>query len=146
MGLGVIRGVVVTRLKKIPHPKGAVYHGMKSTDEGFSGFGEAYFSTVVPGETKGWKRHSRMTLNLIVPVGEIQCVLCDDQGRECTFQEIRLSQSSYVRVTVPPGIWVAFRGMGNGPNWMLNIASIQHDPSEAEDVPLGQFPYDWDRR
>ena len=41
----------------------------------------------------------------------------------------------YQRLTVPPGIWVAFSGEGPGENIVLNIASIPHDPVEAETLP-----------
>ena len=64
-----IEGVILTPLNKICHPKGDVFHGMKKSDVGFVGFGEAYFSTVNYTEIKGWNRHKRMTLNLVVPVG-----------------------------------------------------------------------------
>ena len=41
-----VEGVLLTPLKRIHHPKGDVFHGMKKSDAGFSGFGEAYFSTI----------------------------------------------------------------------------------------------------
>ena len=52
---------------------------MKETSAGYAGFGEAYFSQVDKGAIKAWKRHKKMTLNLLVPVGEIKFVLFDDR-------------------------------------------------------------------
>ena len=52
----ILDGVILTPLKKIGHPKGDVFHAMKLSDEGFCGFGEAYFSTVNKSEIKGWKK------------------------------------------------------------------------------------------
>ena len=62
-------GVMITPLKIIQVPGGDVSHGMKISDPGFAGFGEVYFSNIEPGVVKAWKRHRKMTLNLVVTVG-----------------------------------------------------------------------------
>lgn len=141
-------GVIVTPIKIIPNENGDILHGLKSTDSSFSSFGEAYFSTIHFGKKKGWKKHTRMILNLIVPVGEIGFVLFDDRAGSNTkgdFFEIVLSRENYFRLTVPPGIWMAFFGKGKGENVLLNIASILHDPSESENLPLENeyIRYSW---
>ena len=59
-----IEGVVLTELKMINHPKGDIYHAMKKSDNGYAGFGEAYFSTVNQNAIKGWKKHTQMLSNL----------------------------------------------------------------------------------
>ena len=69
-----MEGVTLHPLKHITVPKGDIYHAMKFTDEGYCGFGEAYFSQIEQGQAKGWKRHNRMTLNLIVPIGAVKVV------------------------------------------------------------------------
>ena len=71
----MIDGVILSPLKTIHVDEGDIFHGMKLTDEGYCGFGEAYFSSIKFKETKGWKRHHKMTLNIIVPFGEIQFAL-----------------------------------------------------------------------
>ncbi|MFW5625378.1 MAG: dTDP-4-dehydrorhamnose 3,5-epimerase, partial [Campylobacter hyointestinalis] len=65
-------GVILTPLKQIYNPKGNIFHAMKNSDIGYLGFGEAYFSTIDQNKIKGWKKHTKMTLNLIVPIGEIE--------------------------------------------------------------------------
>ena len=42
----MIKDVVITNLNIIKSPGGNVKHAMKSTDNGFKGFGEAYFSHI----------------------------------------------------------------------------------------------------
>ena len=133
-------GVILTKLKQINDDKGAVFHAMKKSDKGFSGFGEAYFSTVNKDDIKGWKKHTQMTLNLVVPIGEIEFVVCDRESEE--FYTIRLSQTNYHRLTVKPGLWVGFKGIGDY-NVLLNIASIEHDPSESVNIDLKKIIYDW---
>lgn len=142
----MIEGVVLTPLRQINHPKGDIYHGMKESDNGFFGFGEAYFSTIVKNEIKGWKKHTKMILNLIVPIGEIEFVIYDDRKESSTFNSffsIKLSQKNYKRLTIPSGVWMAFKGIGEELNMLLNIASIEHDPSEALIKELNEIKYNW---
>jgi len=132
-------GVMLAPLKQISHPSGDILHAIKESDDGYHAFGEAYFSTVHEGVVKGWKKHSRMTLNLVVPVGEIEFV-CFDGSK---FEAVSLSKNNYQRLTVAPGIWLAFRGKAKGLNLLLNIADIEHDPTESESRNLKDIHYDW---
>jgi len=136
----LIEGVSLTPLKIIPGENGGVMHALKVHESSFKGFGEAYFSFVNKGKVKGWKRHTRMTLNLIVPVGKIRFVLFDDRSDSKTkkqFNDLYLGpEVEYSRLTIPPGIWMAFQGAGNNQNLLLNIADIPHDPAEAEQLQI----------
>ena len=132
--MGSLKGVTLTPLKIIEGESGNVLHALKHAEASFSGFGEAYFSTVQKGAVKGWKNHQRMTLNVIVPVGRIQFVLYDEAADE--WMECIISRTNYQRLTVSPGIWMAFKGLDEGLNMLLNIASIPHDPAEALNLPI----------
>ena len=77
-----------------------------------------------------------MHMNLIVPVGVVKFHVYD--GENYTFYEI--GESNYARLTIPPGMWVAFTGIGRDLNLILNIASIEHDPKESENCELHAFP------
>ena len=142
-----IEGVFLTPLKKIRHPKGDIFHGMKKSDEGFTGFGEVYLSMVKQGEIKGWNRHKIMVLNLVVPMGEVTFVIYNDRGNSSSkdnFFRVTLSPSNYQRLTIPPGLWVAFKGDGDKANLVLNVASIEHDPNETDRLGLDQVNYNWE--
>jgi dTDP-4-dehydrorhamnose 3,5-epimerase len=126
----------LTELKIIEQTQGYVMHGMRSSDGSCAGFGEAYFSTVNNGMIKGWKLHRKMTLNLIVPHGEIRFVVhgasADSLGGEVLpVLDVVLGSKNYSRLTVPPGFWVAFQGASAVSNILLNIANIEHDQAEA---------------
>ncbi|MBC8739241.1 dTDP-4-dehydrorhamnose 3,5-epimerase [Paraburkholderia sp. UCT31] len=139
-----MQGISLTPLKRIATPGGDVLHGMKATDHGFSGFGEAYFSMVNKGAVKGWKLHRAMTLNFVVPCGEIQVRVYDETTD--TSRDFRLSPSTaetYARLTIPPKLWVAFGGLGEGVNLLLNLASIPHDPMESERRDTEAFTWSW---
>ena len=137
--MGPINGVIHTPLKIISGESGEVLHALKEWEESFQGFGEAYFSTVDFKAVKGWKKHRKMLLNLVVPIGSIRFVLYDDRPESKSyrqFDEYILSRENYQRLTIPPGIWMAFQGLSEGANMLLNIASIPHDPLEAENLPI----------
>ncbi|MEG2340883.1 MAG: dTDP-4-dehydrorhamnose 3,5-epimerase family protein [Odoribacter sp.] len=147
----MIKGVFVTPLKEIYHPKGDIFHAMKKSDLGYVDFGEAYFSTIKCGTVKAWKRHHKMTLNLVCPVGKIRFVLYDDRLDSLTygiFQEVVLSTGdNYARLTIPPGVWMGFEGVGEQLNLLLNLADIEHDPSEQENIPIleSHIAYNWNK-
>lgn len=139
-------GVLLTPLREVQTPGGNVLHAMKVTEPGYAGFGEAYFSQIEPGATKPWKRHRRMTLNIVVPAGAIRFVIYDDrEGSPTTgmFQEIVLSPENYCRLTVPPMLWMAFQGWGTVRGLLLNIANLPHDPAEADRKALDEITFRW---
>jgi dTDP-4-dehydrorhamnose 3,5-epimerase len=129
--------VLINPLKRIYHPKGDLFHAMKKSDPGFFGFGEAYFTTIHQGETKGWKRHNRMYMNLIIPVGMVRFYIHDDRNSSTISYD--MGGDNYARLSVSPGLWMAFHGLSSGLNLILNISSIEHDPEEADNCPLDSF-------
>jgi len=143
-----IAGVLITGLKQFPDERGSVMHMMKATDEGFKGFGEVYCSKIYPGVVKGWHFHDKITLNYVVLKGMITFVLYDEREDSPTIglvQEIVMGEQNYVRVTVPPRIWSAFKCIGTEPALVCNVIDIPHDPSEAKrrEIHDPGFPYDW---
>ncbi len=126
--------MIKTDLNIIEADSGSVYHGVKNTDNGFTNFGEVYFSSVKKDKTKAWKLHKEMTLNLFVPIGSVQFCFVDGREKSKTYNEnygIILSQNPYLRLTVPPGLWFGFRGISEGLNFICNVADIPHDPDEV---------------
>jgi dTDP-4-dehydrorhamnose 3,5-epimerase len=142
MGKLGLDSIIITPLKRITTVGGDVMHGMKATDVGYDGFGEAYFSWVQQGAIKAWKKHNRMTMNVVVPVGNVRFVFTLAAGSE--FREIVIGESSYARVTVPSGVWFGFQGLDAPTNLVLNIASIGHDPDEVDRLDTGAMYFDWD--
>jgi dTDP-4-dehydrorhamnose 3,5-epimerase len=145
--MGEIEGVRLTPLNVIHVPEGDVYHALKASDPGYVGFGEAYFSTIHPGSVKPWKRHLRMTLNLIVVRGRVRFVVHDDRPDSLTrglTREYRIGfPDGYARLTIGPGLWMAFQGLAGETSLLLNVADIAHDPEEAIRGGLDDYPFDW---
>lgn len=143
-----IEGIRIIPLKVIRNEKGDILHALRNDSEGYLGFGEAYFSGINYNEVKAWKKHFKMTLNLVVPIGKVKFVFFDEREESIsfgTFNEFILSKENYQRLTIPPNIWMGFKGLGSGTNLILNIADVVHDPIEqlnmnAEKV---DFNYNW---
>lgn len=153
-----IDGVKITPLKIIRTEKGNVLRAMRATDKDFQGFGEAYFSEIHSGECKGWKRHNRITLNIIAVKGAIRFTIYDDRNNSRTkdcFYQVTLSPEAvsadeweamddcrqaetlktgrvYARLTIDPGLWVAFEGVDKNTSMLMDIIPEIHDPSESD--------------
>ncbi len=146
MGARLIQGLQFTPLRRIETAGGDVMHALKASAPGFSGFGEAYFSRIHDGAIKGWRRHKRVTLNLIVPISNVQFVAFDDRAESGTkgrFETVFCGIDNYGRLTVPPNLWLAFKGLGPGTALVLDIVDEEHDPSESDTLALDQLSYRW---
>ncbi|TAH34343.1 MAG: dTDP-4-dehydrorhamnose 3,5-epimerase [Planctomycetota bacterium] len=144
----MIHGVKVIPLKRIPDERGVILHMLRCDDPHFEKFGEIYFSGVYPGAIKGWHIHKEMTLNYAVPVGMIKFVLYDERPDSPTkgeLMELYLGEHNYSLVSVPPGVWNGFKGMGSGMALVANCSSIPHRADEIGrcDPFDNHIPYDW---
>lgn len=129
--------ITITPLRRVEHPKGDVFHGIKASEPSYVGFGEAYFTTIVSGEVKGWKKHTEMTMNIIVPLGMVRFHIHDAASGKTATHDV--GDLNYCRLTIPPGYWVAFQGLTDHTNLILNVANLEHDPAEAVNVPLEKY-------
>lgn len=143
----MIDGVILHEEKQISVPNGNIFHAIKSNSEGFCGFGEAYFSQIEQGAVKGWKRHNRYTLNIVVPIGAIRFVIYDDREGSITcgqFEEIILSaKDNYKRLTVIPGLWMAFQGIGAGVSMLMDVIPEVYMENEADKKRLDEIPFEF---
>ena len=142
MGELNLNDVLVSPLKRISTTGGDVLHAFKYFDAGFKGFGEVYFSWIEQGAIKAWKYHQRMTLNLVVPIGEVSLVFHLTKQKNI-FRTENIGEERYVRLTVPPRIWLGFQGIASGRSLLMNLADIEHDPDEVEHCDFNVLPYDW---
>jgi dTDP-4-dehydrorhamnose 3,5-epimerase len=128
--------------KKILNPKGNLFHIIKTKSNGYKGFGEAYFSWVESKKIKGWKKHYKMTLNLLVPVGKVQFVFFSENNK--TFRSFIIGENNYYRLTVPPKIWFAFKGISKTKSLVLNFANISHKSDTIKKMSLNKIKFNWE--
>ncbi len=147
---GFIDGVSLVELKQISDSRGSVLHMLRCDSEGFVRFGECYFSEVLPGAVKAWKKHAAQTQNLAVPVGRILIVIYDDRSNSPTyrrFQSVELGRpDAYRRLHIPPGLWYGFTCLSPQPALLANCPNAPHDPKESEQIPFNdpKIPYEWE--
>ena len=126
--------IIIKPLKKIQLEDGDVLHALKSSESEFHGFNEAYFSCIKPNKIKAWKRHLKMTMNLIIPVGKVHFNFYDND--KMILVNTTIGEDNYARITVPPMIWFGFKGLSSNTSYVLNISNELHDPLEIERKPL----------
>lgn len=144
MGSIKLTDIIVKPLQRIETAGGDVLHALKNDETSYQGFGEVYFSWVFAGAIKAWKRHTRMTMNIVVPVGRVRFVFClaNEMGVD-EFRTEEIGEHRYARITVPPGIWFGFQGLQENKSLVLNIANIVHDSNEVERLALTDIDYAW---
>ena len=130
--------IIITKLEQIHLDAGDVLHCLKKGDDGYVDFGELYFSKVNFNKIKGWKRHRKMTLNLVVPYGDVEFTTVNIDG---TFTNYRIGTNNYKRLTIPPGIWFSFVGKNNPFSIIASVIDNKHDPSEVDKKELNSFNY-----
>ena len=131
-----IDGVIVRSLRVISDARGAVLHMLRSDAPGFAGFGEAYFSEILPGVTKAWKRHRRTTQQLAVPAGRVRFMLMDGREDSPTHgarMDVELGRpDAYRLLVIPPMVWYGWTCLGETPALVANCISEPFDAGESE--------------
>lgn len=144
-----IDGVIITELRQINDERGAVLHMLRCDAPEFVRFGECYFSEVLPGAVKAWKRHRVQTQNLAVPVGRIRLVIYDDREHSTTRGQVQVLEigrpDAYFRLGIPPGLWYGFTCISTIPALLANCSDLPHAPtdSDARTVNDPAIPYAW---
>jgi dTDP-4-dehydrorhamnose 3,5-epimerase len=142
MGKVDLSMIGAAELKKFPTSTGTLMQGIRSDDKNFLGFGEIYFAWATRGALGDWKMHTKMIMNLIVPMGTIALVFVDRED-ESSYRVEVLGERRNIRLTVPPGIWFSYMGIGDGQNMLVNVSNILHSPSEICRRPITDIVFDW---
>tara|TARA_Y100000813_G_C24005526_1_gene277928 strand:+ start:198 stop:623 length:426 start_codon:yes stop_codon:yes gene_type:complete len=132
--------VIVTPIERIKVEGGDIIKNIKVGDLGYKNFQETYYSFINYGKKKGWKKHKEMTLNLTCPFGEVNFVFSEDLEN---FESIKLNDKNLFRITIQPGIWVAFEGLNKPLSIVNNVADMIHNKDEIERRDLNEVKYFW---
>ena len=128
--------------KKIINRKGNILRIIKKDSKGYKGFGEAYFTWINPGKIKGWKKHDKMILNLVVPVGKVKFVFFSPVTNK--FKIIIIGENIYSRINVPPKTWFAFQCLSKKRSLVLNFSNIQHFKDKINKLSLNKIKFNWE--
>jgi dTDP-4-dehydrorhamnose 3,5-epimerase len=105
----------------------------------YHGFGEVYISEIKHKKIKGWKKHTKMIMNLKVITGAVKFVFLTDNNK---FKKIILNDKSLNILTVPKNTIFGFQGIKKI-NSIMNFANMKHTPGECLNIPLKNFDYNW---
>jgi dTDP-4-dehydrorhamnose 3,5-epimerase len=145
----MIDGVYINELKQFVDERGKVMHMLRSDSSLFSRFGEVYFSVINPGVVKAWKKHSKMTQHIAVPVGRVRLVIYDDRRDSRTYgslENIETGEDMYLLAQIPPLVWYGFKNMSPASSLIANCTDLPHSPEEVEQIDSfdKRVPFDWD--
>jgi dTDP-4-dehydrorhamnose 3,5-epimerase len=129
--------IIATSLQRLNLESGDVVKYISKNSSFYSGFGEVYFSHVLPNSTKGWKQHRLMTMNLTVVVGVVKFVFYSSDFS--SYQSFVIDESTPRLLTVKPGYWFAFKCISDNEAIICNFSDIVHDESEISRLPLSSL-------
>lgn len=146
----MIDGVLINTLKQFRDERGSMLHMLRRDAPEFVSFGECYFSEVLPGAVKAWKRHREQTQNLAVPVGRIRLVIYDEREFSPTQGNLQILElgrpDAYLRLRIPPNLWYGFACISSMPALLVNCTDLPHNPVDSELWPetVSSIPYKWE--
>ena len=116
--------------KIILNEKGNIMHFIKKNDKNYTKFGEVYFTWIKKNQSKGWKFHKRMHMNLSVPVGNVKFVFYDKNFKNK--RSFNLGKRKFGTLYVPPKVWFSFENLNEKINSLvINFSNIIHEKNEC---------------
>ncbi len=132
--------VSIKNLSVINNKKGDILKGFLKSDNKSIDVKEVYFSEINPKQIKAWKKHKRMTSNLIAVKGEIKIVV---QKKDKSFISEIISKKNYKMISVPPNFWFGFQCIGDKVGMLVNISNEEHDDLESDQLDIEKILFDW---
>ena len=149
----MIEGVKVKKLKVIPDERGRLMEMLRSDDEIFEKFGQAYMTTTYPNVVKAWHFHKEQSDNIICVCGMIKLVLYDQRDGSPTFNsvsEFYLGVHNPLLIHVPPDVCHGWMCISEEEAIIINVPSEVYNydrPDEHRIDPHdNDIPYDWKRK
>ncbi len=146
----MIKDVRTKPLKVIPDERGRLMEALRSDDELFIKFGQAYITTAYPGVVKGWHYHKIQTDHFVAVRGMFKVVLYDDRKDSPTRGEVNeffMGMHNPILLQIPPMVLHGFKAIGTEEAIMLNMPTevYRYDaPDEFRVDPRSpEIPYDW---
>lgn len=149
----LIDGVRTKQLKVIPDERGYLMEMLRSDDEFYQKFGQAYVTCAYPGVVKGWHYHKKQTDHFICVSGMMKVVLYDGRENSPTkglVNEFFLGEKNPMLLVIPNLVLHGMKGIGTAPALMINIPTELYNYKEPDEFRVhphdNDIPYDWDRK
>lgn len=149
----MIDGVEIKQLRVMSDERGWLMECLRSDEDGFVKFGQAYVTAARCGVVKAWHYHKKQVDNFTVVHGMAKVVLYDGREGSPTKGEVNeffMGDRNPIRVTIPAGVCHGFKGISPGEAIVLNIPTELYrydDPDEHRIDPHdNDIPYSWERK
>ena len=125
---------------------------LRSDDELFAGFGQAYLTSAYPGAVKAWHYHKVQVDNFVVVRGMMKVVLYDDRLKSLTcgqLNEYFLGEHNPLLLQIPAGVYHGMKCISESEALLVNLPTqaYNHDKPDEYRLPAHtrNVPYDWAR-
>ena len=148
----MIDGVRTKVLKVVADERGRLMEMLRSDDELFAGFGQAYLTSAYPGAVKAWHYHKVQVDNFVVVRGMMKVVLYDDRLKSLTcgqLNEYFLGEHNPLLLQIPAGVYHGMKCISEREALLVNLPTqaYNHDKPDEYRLPAHtrNVPYDWAR-
>lgn len=124
----------------IKNLNGDIYKFLSKDSKLFSEFGEVYFSEIKKNKIKAWKMQKKITMNLIVPIGNVKFVFLDRNFN--LLDIITIGKKNYKLLNIPPLIWYGFQGLSEI-NLISNLINKTHNDNDMLRLGKNEINFDW---
>jgi dTDP-4-dehydrorhamnose 3,5-epimerase len=146
----LIDGVVVKPLRVIPDERGFLMEMLRSDDEVFEKFGQAYITACYPGVVKGWHYHKKQTDHFVCVKGMAKVVLFDGREDSPTYRQVQeffIGERNPVLLKIPRMVMHGFKAVGTEMAMIINFPTELYNYKEPDEYRIPwdskDIPYDW---
>jgi dTDP-4-dehydrorhamnose 3,5-epimerase len=149
----MIHDVKTKKLRVIPDERGRLMEMLRSDDELFIRFGQAYMTTAYPGVVKAWHYHKKQVDHFVCVKGMMKVVLYDGRPESPSHKEIDefiIGEHNPLLLQIPPYVFHGFKCISEQEAVVINLPTEPYDYKEPDEYRLpahgGEIPYDWARK
>jgi len=140
--------ISVKHLKIHLDERGYIYEMLRCDDSAFIEYGQTYCNMTTPGTIKGFHLHYDNIDNITCVSGAIKLVLIHVSHNQPEIREFFLSIENPIMVTVPAGVWHAWKCISKEPALIINSSSKPFDSlntrEERTDPINNPWGYEWE--
>jgi dTDP-4-dehydrorhamnose 3,5-epimerase len=137
----MIKDVVYKKLKVLKDDRGALFEILRSDNDFFKKFGQAYITCCNPGWVKGWHYHKIQYDTFCCVQGKVKVVLIDyrkDSETKGEINEFVLDSEEPAILQIPPSVVHGFECLSKIQARILNIPSELYNYQHPDEyrIPL----------
>lgn len=147
----MIDGVIVKPLKRHADERGYLMEMLRSDDEIFQHFGQAYVSLNYPGVVRAWHYHKKQDDYWVCVKGMIKAVVYDCREGSATYGEVNeffLGDNNPSLLVIPVGTMHGYKTVGTEPSLLVNFPTNVYDRNDPDEYrepwDSDKIPYDWE--